>query len=201
MTDGILTWVFSIAVFLILITLILQLLPERFKKYLNFYTGILLMLIAIKPITSFLKIDASISSYFELGKMALELEEISNSLNLTRDVTEGKLIDEYNTIIEENITGLLIEYGYTIIDILIDWNLDAESEEYGSIKKIDIILRNKSTSGSISGIRPIEPIIIGRQEDKNATAAATKPEIAEIKNKLVGFYNLSEAHINITIQE
>ncbi len=201
MTNGVLTWVFSIAVFLILVTLILQLLPERFKKYLNFYTGVLLMLITIKPITSLLKIDSSISSYFELGEMALKLDEISNSLNLTRDVTEDKLIDEYNTIIEENITGLLIEYGYTILDILIDWNLDADSEAYGSITKIDIVLRDKSTSGSIGGIRPIEPIIIGEDKESENATTATKPEVVEIKNKLAGFYNLSKAHINITIQE
>ncbi len=201
MTKGVLTWVFSIAVFLILVTLILQLLPERFKKYLNFYTGVLLMLIVIKPVTNLLKIDSSITSYFELGEMALKLDEIGNNLNLTRDVTEDKLIDEYNILIEENVTSLLIEYGYTILDILIDWNLDVESEAYGSITKIDIVLKDKSTSGSISGIRPIEPIVIGKEKESEAVTTATKPEIAEIKNKLAGFYNLSEAHINITIQE
>lgn len=199
MIDGILTWVFSIAVFLILITLILQLLPERFKKYLNFYTGVLLMLIAIKPVTSLLKIDSDIAAYFELGEMELKLDDISNSLSLTRDVTEDRLIDEYNLLIEESVTGLLSTYGYTISDISIDWNLEADSTSYGSIKRMSVTLKDKSTRGSVTGIKPVEPIVIGG-------AAVTgpeeeKPEIVEIKNKLAGFYNLKGEHINITIQE
>jgi len=202
MIDGILTWVFSIAVFLILITLILQLLPERFKKYLNFYTGVLLMLIAIKPITNLLKIDSDIVSYFELGEMELKLGDISDSLSLTRDVTEDKLINEYNLLVEESITRLLSEYGYVISDISVDWNLDADSTAYGSIASISVALKDKSTGGTVTGIKPIEPIIIGGAAVTAATEPVEeKPEILEIKNKLVGFYNLKGEHINITIQE
>jgi len=203
MIEGILSWVFSIAVFLILITLVLQLLPERFKKYLNFYTGVLLILIAIKPVTGFLKVDSDIVSYFELGEMSLKLGDISDSLSLTRDVTEDKLINEYNILIEENITGLLKKYGYTIYDIFVDWNLEEESDLYGSINKIDIVLRDKSTTGSITGIRPVKPIVIGGEADDETiiTQKVVKPELIEIKNKLAGFYNLDEEHIIITIQE
>ncbi len=202
MIDGILTWVFSIAVFLILITLILQLLPERFKKYLNFYTGVLLMLIAIKPITNLLKIDSDIVSYFELGEMELKLGDISDSLSLTRDVTEDKLINEYNHLVEESITRLLSEYGYVISDISVDWNLDADSTAYGSIASISVALKDKSTGGTVTGIKPIEPIIIGGAAATAATEPVEeKPEILEIKNKLAGFYNLKGEHINITIQE
>lgn len=201
MIDGILTWVFSIAVFLILITLILQLLPERFKKYLNFYTGVLLMLIAIKPITNLLKIDSDIVSYFELGEMELKLGDISDSLSLTRDVTEDKLINEYNLLVEESITRLLSEYGYAISDISVYWNLDADSTAYGSIASISVMLKDKSTGGTVTGINPIKPIVIGGAATAATEPVKEKPEILEIKNKLAGFYNLKGEHINITIQE
>ncbi|MBO5227790.1 MAG: stage III sporulation protein AF, partial [Lachnospiraceae bacterium] len=162
---------------------------------------VLLMLIAIKPITNLLKIDSDIVSYFELGEMELKLGDISDSLSLTRDVIEDKLINEYNLLVEESITRLLSEYGYAISDISVYWNLDADSTAYGSIASISVMLKDKSTGGTVTGINPIKPIEIGGAATAATEPVKEKPEILEIKNKLAGFYNLKGEHINITIQE
>lgn len=194
MIEAILNWVFSIAVFLILITLFLQLLPERFKKYLNFYTGVLLMLIAIKPVTGLFKIDSDIVSYFELGEMELKLRDISDSLSLTRNVTGDRLINEYNLLIREGVEKLIDEYGYTATAVSVEWNLDENSTSYGTIKNISATLNSKRTGGSVSGIKPVSPIVIGEGADEE------NQEIIEIKSKLADFYKIRKEHININVQ-
>ncbi|MBQ9765723.1 MAG: stage III sporulation protein AF [Lachnospiraceae bacterium] len=199
MIEGILSWVFNIAVYLILITLVLQLLPERFKKYFNFYTGILLMLIIINPITKLLKLDTSIVSQFEKAAMQFELDEISGEIKMTEGIMEEILIDEYNQIIKSGVTEIIKEYGYTLNDLEVEWRLDEEDDAYGSIGGMNVILREKRTGMSSSKTVEINPVVIG---DKTPELTEyEKAQIVEIKNKLAGFYNLSEAHIIITIQE
>lgn len=197
MINGILDWVKNIALYIILITLILQILPERYRKYVGFFTGVLLMLLTVKPALKLFKLDSSFAGYFQVGEMGRQLKEMSQMLMLTKEVGEERLIESYNEQIKENITALLSVYGFQISDIRVDWNLEEDSTGYGSIKSISITLREKGTAGT-TGIGQIAPIQISI--GKGAETTADRPEIAEMKKALGGFYNLEEAHINITVQ-
>ena len=194
MMEAVFEWVCDIAVYLILVTIILQVIPKRFKKYLSFFTGILLIILVINPLTRLFDIDGALAGYFELGEMRQQLNDMENRLRLTENVGEEKLLEGYNEQIKENISKLIKEYGYKIVDIDVVWNLESESEEYGSIISIGMRLKEKRTEGTIT-VEPVK-ITLGTTTEE----AYTREEIKEMKKLVANFYNLEEAHINIMIQ-
>lgn len=58
--DAILGWIKSIVYFSLFLTVLLQLLPnEKYKKYIRFFAGLLMMLLVLKPVFSFFDTDIS----------------------------------------------------------------------------------------------------------------------------------------------
>ncbi len=192
--NAVLEWVCDIAVYLILITIILQVIPKRFRKYINFFTGVLLIILVISPVTELLSADVALADYFEMEEMRQALNDMEDMIKFTENVSEEKLIDNYNGQIKSKISELIKEYGFRITDIEVSWNLDDETEKYGSIIGIYIVLDEKRTQGAII-IDPVK-ITIGEQK----ADAYTEKEIKEMKKIIADFYNLEDSHINIMIQ-
>lgn len=58
--DAILGWIKSIVYFSVFLTVLLQLLPnEKYKKYIRFFAGLLMMLLVLKPVFSLFDTDVS----------------------------------------------------------------------------------------------------------------------------------------------
>lgn len=71
-------WVQNITFYLILVTLIVQMLPEKsYRKYIQFITGLILILLLMEPILSFTKFSVSFESY---EKQLKEFEEEIHAL-------------------------------------------------------------------------------------------------------------------------
>ena len=160
--SAVLEWVCDIAFYLILITIILQVIPKRFRKYINFFTGILLIILVIRPVTKLLSVDVVLADYFEVEEMRQALNDMEDMIKFTENVSEEKLIDNYSGQIKSKIAELIKEYGYRITDIQVGWNLDDEAEKYGSINSIYIMLDEKRTQGAIV-IEPVK-ITVGEQK-------------------------------------
>ena len=192
--DAILKWIGDVAVYLILVTLILQVIPKKFRKYISFFTGMLLIMLVISPITGLFGADAALVDYFKLEDMKQAVSDMEDMIRFTENVSEKKMIEGYNGQIKERISELIIGYGFRVNEVQVMWNLDADEEDYGSITGIYVQLDEKTTPGTIT-IEPVK-VTVGEQLHD----AYTEKEILEMKAKIAGFYNLSEAHINITIQ-
>lgn len=192
--DAVLKWVCDIAVYLILITIILQVIPKRFRKYISFFTGVLLIILVISPVTGLFNADSALADYFEIEEMRQVLNDMEDMIKFTENVSEEKLIENYSGQIKNKLAELIKEYGFRITDVKVDWNLEAGEEKYGSIKGIYIVLDEKRTQGAVV----IEPVKITIGEQK--ADSYTENEIKEMKKIIAGFYNLEDSHINIMIQ-
>lgn len=192
--DAVLKWVCDIAVYLILITIILQVIPKRFRKYISFFTGVLLIILVISPVTGLFNADSALADYFEIEEMRQALNDMEDMIKFTENVSEEKLIENYSGQIKNKLAELIKEYGFRITDVKVDWNLEAGEEKYGSIKGIYIVLDEKRTQGAVV----IEPVKITIGEQK--ADPYTENEIKEMKKIIAGFYNLEDSHINIMIQ-
>lgn len=192
--DVILKWIGDIAVYLILVTLILQIIPKKFRKYISFFTGMLLIMLVISPVTGLFGADVALADYFKLEGMKQAVSDMEDMIRFAENVYEEKMIENYNSQIRERISELIKEYGFRVNEVEVVWNLDAGTENYGSISSIYVNLDEKTTQGTIT-IKPVK-VTVGEQLHDTYT----EKEILGMKAKIAGFYNLSESHINITIQ-
>ena len=63
---GILEWVKQIACYMVLVTVLADLLPKKnYEKYFRLFAGLVLILLVIQPVTGPLKLDRQILKMFE----------------------------------------------------------------------------------------------------------------------------------------
>ena len=66
MLEFISQWLKNITFYYIIVTLILQMAPNKeYRKYIQFFTGLVLILLLAEPIQNLMKIDISIDVYEE----------------------------------------------------------------------------------------------------------------------------------------
>lgn len=189
-------WVKNIAFYLILITAVMNVLPNNnYKKYVKLFTGMVLVLLVLSPITSLLKLNRTMDFTFMTSSFEQELNELDDQAESFEYAQKSRLFTGYEEEVAKEIGEVVEQDGLYPVDIQVVMEEDESSEDYGSIRQIHITAAYSQKQAE--GIY-IEPVRIGTEEKEEY-----QPESMEeinIKNDLERFYNISASNININIQ-
>ncbi len=208
------SWMKNIIIFLILVTVIFNLLGKsNYKKYAGLVTGLILVLLVVTPIiTLFGKEDILNFSLNSHGTL-VQAEDISEELFRMEKLSEDSIFAEYREVLRGQTVKLLEEKGLILRSMQIDINKDKDSINFGKILAMDIkasYLRTNEVvrEGEVSGKLQVEPVTIGQikvdskeEESKGSQPISLSPMEINIKNVLADFYNVDSSNINISIQE
>ena len=116
MKEAIYSWIKCLAIFYILLTMLIHLVPTgKYQRYVRFFMGLLLMVMLITPMLSILEkaktLPESFSSLYqqeEKKRLTLDLENLQKSL-LEKGVEEQleKNTDAERTVLEKKLEDLL----------------------------------------------------------------------------------------------
>ncbi len=199
-------WVKSIVFFLVLISVINNLLgSSSYKKYINLISGMILIILVVSPLLRVFDIDEKIDYYFKKNTFMADSQDINNDLIKIEQSQMSSIMEEYKKEIKSNAARLLEKEGLYISSFNVKINEDENSRSFGTIEKIDIVAAYtyKEESNLLESIDKVEidRIEIGQknQEENNDNIKLSETEIY-IKNLLSDFYNVDFDNINISIQ-
>ena len=159
-------WIQNIVVFLLLMTMAGQLIPdEKYKKYIRLTMGLLLILVVLLPLTRLAGMDKKIYQNFIRESFRISAEDAQAGESIVG--MEGQFAEGYKQMIEEEVR-LYFEANAMVLKYCeFDMDSDTESENYGQIYKMRLGIRPKDrdTSENIGEIK------IGGERE-----AATVPE-------------------------
>lgn len=196
---GLYTWVKNIAYFFILITIVMNVIPgKQYKKYIKLFTGIILILIILSPISQLFKLEETLSYYLSMENYQLELEQVPYDLILADEKHYKMVTSSYEEDIRNQIEIWAKEKGLYLLDTSIYWEMDSTSSDYGKIKGMDLIMSKKEHSESIK--IGIEKIIVSLNKEEESKNQGSVEEIY-LKTLIQDFYNIPDNNINVSIQE
>lgn len=186
------SWIKNIAFFLILITAVKGTLPDNhFKKYIKFFSGMLLIILLISPISQLLNVDSDLDLSFIEKAYEMELEEMQEEIGNLEYIQSDRLMSGYSDTILTQIDSIVGEEGLYLKKGQVKLVEDRNSENYGTIENISLVIsNNKENPNSIK----IEDIKIS---GKNKTDSI---EMVNIKNKIIDFYKIPEELITINFE-
>lgn len=201
--DNFLQIIKNITVYLLLVGFILTFLGESaYKKYVQFFMGIVLILIIVSPVMELLSLDTIFQSKLEIGKIQLEYSEADALANTNQlmeeaeELQEKKLENQYQQMIKEYLNNSLREYPVQITNVVIELGeevggMNAMRVEY---KELDEEARDQ-TEKAVDEIK-IENITI-EKEEKTAAEQLIPYTIMEEKilDKIETMYQLSRESI------
>lgn len=194
------SWVLNIVIIIILIVITEIIIPsDKFKKYVKFVTGLILMMIIINPIVEITNknysLDAlAIQSFNNFDKSELETKSknvgnLQNNqiLKIYKEKLKKQVIDEISSI-------------KRIDDVSVDLKIDEDtkSKTFGSILEMNLSI-NKIDEKNNNGLSTVSKVLVEKQND--GVNVSDKKIIEDIKNKLINLYELKKEQVSITVQK
>ena len=199
-------WVRNIVIFLILNTIIMNLLGNSsYKKYVSIVSGMILLLIVVSPFLRLLKMDDILDYYLNTNIFQSDMSNFQSELRIMEDKQKDVVFTGFKDVIREQVVDILEEDGLYLYDMDVLINQNAESDNFGEIEALKIKAGYIEDEGiPVYNIR-VDKITISKNKKENTDAKTAAQDIlfpneVEIKKRLSDFYKMKQDNINISIQ-
>ena len=143
----------NISVFIILTTIVNNLLSENsYKKYVRFFSGLAMIIIIMNPVFNILYGNGDIFSGIKINTLKADRDELEEELLMYGGTAEEKIKEEYRGIVEESLDIIASENNLIITDKSIDIDMEPESDTFGEVKAV---LIRASSEDKETGIQDI----------------------------------------------
>lgn len=190
MVSNISSWAEQIIIAIMIATIFEMIIPEcKNKKYVKTVIGLYILFTILSPIIkNFSGGDISIAKSEYLNSV----NEMSNSYNKFSTVTSNNIQETYILSLKQDIQEKLNKKGYIASQIKI------ETEEDGSIKKLELNISNKPINKEKNTISINKIEIQNNTTVKNETSntSITDANVKKIKEYLSNEYGVENIKIN-----
>lgn len=198
------TWVKNIVVYMIINTIIMNLLGNKsYKKYVSIVSGMILVLIVISPLTKLLKLDDNMDYFLQFNDFAIESADFKNELYQVEEAQSDAIFSEYKEKIKKQVQELMVTEDVYLNTFQVTVDRKTDSSTFGEILSMKITASTETKEEAPQNIQiekiDVEAINIGGQDELTSAELPSPMEI-NIKNKLADFYNIPQGNINISIQ-
>lgn len=191
MLNAVYEWVKNIAFYLIFITAIMNALPDNhFKKYVKLFTGMILVVILISPISRLFQFDHALDFSFVTKTYELELEEIQKQIGNVEDMQSEQLLSGYEETVKTRIDEIVKAEGKNVSGMEVVFDKDPKSPEFGTIQKIELRISSEEESQDKILIDKVR--ISGEEKEEESTL-----EGINIRNKITEYYGIDPQYIHI----
>lgn len=210
------SWVKNIIVFFLIFTLLEEMLPDSdYKKYIRVAGGMVFILVVFSPLLKLLSIDDSMDYFFqwESFKTALSKEQYPGYDTFDGQAAEGQkeswVLSQYKENIKEQIRLLIENEGYNVYSVHVQVDESGESDTFGCILSVEIILKQHTDGGEADNdiqVESVEPVIIdgsnnSNQGKQNRLSPVSGEDQLKIKQLLSNNYGVSMNDISISMED
>lgn len=178
---------------------------SNMKRFIDMIVGFLIIVVIITPFIKIISKDIDIEKNFLLNSNKLNTEIKNNYSEEKEEVLalqEKQIIESYKKGIERKIGNLIKEKtNYEVKNIDMEINRDLEDKNYGEIKELNIVLREKIDKNSENEksikIENIEEVWIKKNKENKSNEKFEESD--KIKKIISKEYGLSEEKISASL--
>ncbi len=228
--EAVFSWVKNIVVFFLVLTLLEEILPDSdYKKYIRAAAGMVFILIVFSPLLKLFNVDGSVDYFFqwESFKNALAFDDGASLDSFDGSAAalqkESWVLDQYKGSLKEQMQALVENEGYTVASLEIDVEEDKDSEDFGAVMEVRLVLgavaddrilegsgsagdeeaQNDKGSSKVEPVEKVEPVAVDGLEApvtaKNENKASDEAFLP-LKELLSANYGVPVNQIVITME-
>ena len=146
-------WAGSILSFLILITVIRGILPsKKYEPYLRLFSGLMLILLVLQPVTGGLGLEKKIDRAFEAFAFQTDHEELNTRVLGIEKERQEQILKIYENDVAGHVTVMAGEEGIQVENAQVEINGDPESTDYGKVVSVKVKLQSGEATGKQEGL-------------------------------------------------
>lgn len=183
---GLYEWIRGIVFYLILMTMILNLLPDKkYEKYLRLFTGVVFILLVFGPFANVTGLEERIAGAFERLTFQNDVKLLQRELADMDGERLSRMMESYREAVETDLATMAEGLSVRCLEVTASLDMDPESDGYGSLVAVKMwVGLPAAASGEIQAQR-----------------LAANREIASLKKKIGEYYGLEERKITIDLED
>lgn len=206
------SWVGNIVFYLIFITVVVNLLPnKKYEKYLKLFSGMVFILLVLKPLTGSLRLEDRIAYYFETITLQNESGDLKKELTGMEEQRLRQMITQYEDAVAKDVETMArdMEFYPVYTDITIDGTRD--SPAFGTVTHIRMAVTREPAEEAegvlgdegepIRQIEQVKPVRIGEETETTADIPVPDETLNRLRRKVEGYYGLQTMDVEIQLEE
>lgn len=200
MLTGFYGWVKTIVAYLIFMSLILRLLPEgKNVKYIRYFMGMVLVLTVLAPLGGLFHLDEAFSRLVGSFERAGTRAEFEDELALMGDAYTEEVVKGYEEDLANQVSRFLEEEGYGAYPVKVTIDTDSDSDTFGQIERLQVLLSQSEGDGNETGRIVIEKKKVQiLSEEPSEKSYLEEAEDNELKKALSEEFSVPEEVIGTT---
>ena len=180
--EGIYDWIRNLISFLLLMTLITNLLPDKkYEKYLRLFTGAVFLLLFFSPLTDLYGLERKMAGAFERITFQTDVQLLKKEIENVDGVRMQQVISQYENILKQELKSMAenIEADCEAVELVME--TDRERETFGKVKQVKLVF---SQDKSVGPERAME----------------NNRRISELRTQIGDYYGVEEGNIAILVE-
>jgi stage III sporulation protein AF len=185
------------------------LMPDgNLRKYSQLIVGIIMMILIMKPMYQFMNIENLFDKITINSQSRIDKESIVRQSSIIKDKQTQQIIEGMEKRLVIDIANRISKTNANISsEISLDIDENIKSSGFGSIRKINIIIKKDKKDVVNGDVKPVKAVSLSEGRDYGKLSRANKEnniELEAVKNRIVEVlnevYNVPRENINIYIQ-
>lgn len=219
------SWIRSITYYLIFITVVENLLPnKKYEKYIKLFSGMVLILLVLKPITGGLRLDDKLAYYFESISLKKEAGELTGKISKMEGQRLESMIAKYQNAVGTDLKSMAETDGFSCRESKAEIDQNQESSTFGHVMRVTMVLvpgetGEKTQDVAVSGngttpvkkIQEVEEVKITQSESKKSDGRGQEDvrkqkqeensRLSGLRRRIAEYYDLEEQDIEIQMED
>ncbi len=177
------TWVKNLVCFYLLLTVVLHLLPRQsYRKYVRFFSGMLLTILVVSPVLSLLGDEEALREKISQAEFFQDLDNHKLDTEHLEMTQKEIYLREYERALEMDVSRMAQEKQLAAQEVKVRL-----TEEY-EVESIEIAVAMEKDDDNIFV-----------QETLFTTDSSQDPKISELRQDLLDYYRLNEEQVSIVV--
>lgn len=221
------TWVRNITFYLVLVSVLTNLLPSRkYEKYMRLFLGMIMILLIIQPITGSLRLEERIAYYFSSINFHNQAEDLEKELIGAEQQRLEQMIAQYEAAVGMDLEQMVKAAGLYPVYCQVVIGKEPEKQEFGKVTQIKLTVSahelerdsknplHETEDTRMQPVYEVEPVDIqkigkegedqpdtGQSETEgNSDTLETQNGLRTLRRKICEYYSLEEAYVEIQLE-
>lgn len=204
--SGIFGWIRGMVFYLILMTMIMNLLPDKkYEKYLRLFTGMVFLFLVFEPLANLSGIEAEVAGAFERLTFQNDAMLLREEIEDADGKRMARLVDGYEEAVEMDLRNMAEGISLECLDVQVQLDGDAESETFGRVRTVVMQVGIRNGDGAHETEQAQNQDSPGatqaQESDSRQVRQKANRDISELKKKIGEYYGLEESYIAINLEE
>lgn len=210
--SGLYSWVGNIAFYLVFITVVINLLPnKKYEKYLKLFSGMVFILLVLKPLTGGLRLEDKIAYYFESISFQNNSEDLRKELTGMEQKRLDQMISQYEGAVAKDIEAMAADMEFYPVHTDVSIEKNQESEAYGRVSYISMTvtraqLEETKEDGAgyedrVKQVDKVEPVKIGEEKKAHKDVPVPDENLNRLRRKVERYYGLQTTDVEIELEK